>query len=635
TFMLMLLVIPAFVFGGLELYQRVAGGYGVGVASVDGNPITQQEWDATHRQQIEQVVAAQPGMNTAMFETPYAKYVTLERMIDERLVAAAAAKYHLSVSDEQLAQTIANIPEVAALKGADGRIDQKKYAELLRANGQTTEAFEKRIREQMTQQTVLQTLSSASGWQPAILTEQVLKPLLERREVQAAVFPASDYIAKIKPVEADLRAWHQQHQADFYTAPEQASVEYLVLDQAAIQKRHPYTEKDLQAWYVSQGKRYGQPETRRARHILILADEKADAATIAAAKQKAEDLLKELKAKPERFEELAKANSQDPGSAVKGGDLGFFDHSMMVKPFADAAFALQKNGISEVVQSRFGFHIIQLLDIKPSSAPPLSAHKAQVEADFQAERFPQFFAEDSKLFTEALAADRSNLKAAADKLGLTVQTSNAVQRQPVPGAQGVLSSGKFLQALFAPESLDKKQVIEPVSLNEHTLVAGRMVNHSPARALPFEEVKEQVSKDYVQAKAADMAKEAGAKQLQQWQAKPEAATLQQAVVVSKMQPGPFPPPVVESAFRADAAKLPAMQGVELGSFGYAIVRVNKVLPPDADSAAMQAQQAPVVLQALTQAQLQAYLDTLRQMFKIKVNVPRPEMPPELVAPRAG
>ena len=99
--------------------------------------------------------------------------------------------------------------------------------------------------------------------------------------------------------------------------PEQASIEYLLLDAAAVQKRHPFTEKELQEWFAGQGARYGQPETRRASHILIAADEKADAGTLAAARQKAEGLLEEIKAKPERFAELAKI-SKDPGSAARG-----------------------------------------------------------------------------------------------------------------------------------------------------------------------------------------------------------------------------------------------------------------------------------------------------------------------------
>lgn len=629
TGLLMLLVIPSFILGGLELYQRAVGP-GNGVAVVDGKAITQKDWDAVHRERVQQLRASQPGMDDSLLESDFAKYQTLERMVNDYMLAAWVHKHQLYVPDQRVQEALLQIPQVAALRGADGKIDTKAYADLLRQNGKTPEAFEAMIRAQLSEQRLMQVVGVATGWQPAVLTEQAIKPLLTQREVQVALFPAADYAAKVQPDEAQLQTWYGQ-QAARYSVPEQAGIEYLVLDAAAVQKRHPYTEKELQEWFASQGARYGQPETRRASHILIAADEKADAATRAAARKKAEDLLKDIKAKPERFAELAKQHSQDPGSAAKGGDLGFFSRETMVKPFADAAFALKPGGISEVVQSRFGYHIIRLDAVKPAAVASLQAIRKQVENDFRQERQKQDFSNDARLLAEEVAKDRRSLKAAAEKLGLPVQTAQGLTPPPAPRMQGVLAEPAVLRAVFSPQALEGKLASDPIPVgNGQLVVAVRVTAHAAAHTKPYETVKAQVKADYVQAKAAELAVEAGKAQLQQWTQNPASASFAAPQVISRIKPGQYPRAVVDAALRADVAKLPALEGADLGSRGYAIVRIGKVVEAsDSEAAGLRAQLAPAVMQGAEQAQMQAYLNSLRQTLKVKINVPKPALPAEL------
>ena len=627
TGLMLLFVIPSFV-ASVEFYRRTNDAAQPSVARVGGEKITQEEWDAAHQREIAQIQQQNPDADTGMLDSPYAKYATLERLVEQKLITAAAQKYRLYVSDQRVAQTLMQIPEIAALRGTDGKIDQKKYDQLLRDNRRTPEEFEGFIRNQLSQQQVVQGVSASVGWQPTALSEMALKPLLEQREVQVALFKSADYASKVTPSDTDLQAWYKDHAAQ-YQAPEQASIEYLVLDQATIEKRHPTTEQQLKDWYAQNSARFGLPETRRASHILILADEKADAATLAAAKTKAEALLKEVQAKPETFAEVAKKNSQDPGSAAKGGDLGFFKRENMVKPFADAAFALKKGEISPVVQSKYGFHIIQLAEIKAGTTPPLEANKAKVLEQFQQEQLKLHFNNDAKLLAEEVAKDPMSLKAAAEKLGLPLQTAHGVTRTPVPTAQGALAAPPFLKALFSAESLDKKRNTDVVTVGPNQLVAGRVLSHTPARTLPYEEVKAQVLHAYVQAKASALAQAAGATQLKAWLADPSQAKFSEAVVISKMQPGQLPPEVATAALRAERSKLPALQGADLGLQGYAIVRVNKVLDADPQAAALLAQQAPMVTRALSQAQMQAYVESLKKSIDVKINAPKPEVPAAL------
>ena len=624
TGLMMLFIIPSFVFGGFEVYRRISGP-GNGVASIDGQPISQQEWDEAHRHDVAQIRASQPDADAAMLDSPYVRYAALERLIEQRLIAAAIQKFHMQVSDQSVAQALMQIPEIAALRGADGKMDEAKYRQLLRENNKTPEDFEAFVRTQLSQQQILQGISASMGWQPAVLSQEVLRPLLEQREVQVSLFKAADYVSQVSSTEADVQAWFKQH-AKQYVAPEQAQIEYLLLDEAAINKRHPHTEQDVKAWYQQNSAHYSQPETRRASHILILADEAADKATLDAAKAKAQALLTEVKAKPESFAALAKKNSQDPGSAAQGGDLGFFIREKMVKPFADAAFALKKGEISEIVQSKYGFHIIQLQDIKPANTPAFETVKARVTQDYQQEQSNLHFANDTRALAEEVSKNPLSLKAAAEKLGLSLQSANGISRQPAANAQDVLSHPKLLKALFAAQSLDKKHATEVLTLAPNLIAVGRVVAYTPERAKMYDEVKSQLAQDYVQAKAAELAQAAGAAQLKQWAANPQQAQMPAPVLVSKAQPAGQPQAVVSAAMHANRGKLPAFEGVNIAGQGYAIVRVNKVLEPDAAAAAIQAQQVPAVQQALMQAQSLAYLESLKKVLNVKINVPAPAFP---------
>lgn len=133
TGLMMLFIIPSFVFGGFEVYRRISGP-GNGVASIDGQPISQQEWDEAHRHDVAQIRASQPDADAAMLDSPYVRYAALERLIEQRLIAAAIQKFHMQVSDQSVAQALMQIPEIAILRGADGKMDEAKYRQLLREN---------------------------------------------------------------------------------------------------------------------------------------------------------------------------------------------------------------------------------------------------------------------------------------------------------------------------------------------------------------------------------------------------------------------------------------------------------------------------------------------------------------------
>eukprot|EP01041_Mallomonas_annulata_P022325 gene22325-42592_t len=153
------------------------------------------------------------------------------------------------------------------------------------------------------------------------------------------------------------------------------------------------------------------------------------------AKEKAQALLEQARKAPATFAELAMKNSQDTGSAPNGGDLDFFARGAMVKPFEDAAFAMKKGDISDVVESDFGFHIIKLTDVKAPKQPVFEEARAGLEAELRVQQAQRKFAEVAETFTNGVYEQSDSLQPVADKLKLKVQTATGVTRTPAPGAK--------------------------------------------------------------------------------------------------------------------------------------------------------------------------------------------------------
>ncbi|HET8744291.1 MAG TPA: peptidylprolyl isomerase, partial [Ramlibacter sp.] len=463
-----------------------------------------------------------------------------------------------------------------------------------------------------------------SAFAPAGVANVALGSYFERREAQVARFDPADYKAKVQPTEAELQAFYKDN-AQLFQAPEQANIEYVVLDLATIEKTVTVNEADLKTYYEQNAARLAaKPEERRASHILIAVNRNASPEDKAKAKAKAEELLAQVRKNPDSFAEVAKKNSQDPGSAPQGGDLDFFARGAMTKPFEDAVFALKNKGdIAGPVETEFGYHIVKLTDLKVPKQRTFEEAKPELEAQLKREQAQKKYAEAAETFSNTVYEQSDSLKPVADKLKLEIRTGQGVTRNPQPGATGALANPKFLQALFAPEATERKRNTEAVEFGPNQLVSGRVTQYAPARTRPFEEVKEQVRERVVAAKAAELARKDGEAKLAEWKANPAAAQVGEAVTLSRVD-AKQPPKVVEAALRADASKLPALVGVDLGPEGYAIVKVNKVLPRETPQPQQAQQELQQYSQAWTRDEALAYYNVLKDRYKAEILVPQPK-----------
>ena len=608
----LLLIIPSFIFFGIDGYNRSGEGGNTSVATVDGQSITRGEWDQAHQRNVERVRQNTPDVDASQLDTPQARRESLELLIRQRLLLAAARDQHLAPTDQRLQRLFVSDPQFSGLRNPDGSVNR----ELLNAQGLSSEQFAARLRQDLAMQQVLAGITDTS-LAPAATVATAIDSLLQRREIQFERFDPAELRTGINPSDADIEAYFKANEASF-TAPEQASIEYVVLDLQALSAGVAVPEEDLRRYYEENRALYTLAEERRASHVLIKADASMDAEAKAKAKARAEELLVQLRQAPGTFAEVARQNSDDPGSAANGGDLDFFGRGSMVKPFEDAAFSMKPGEISNVIETDFGFHIIKLDATRGGQSKPFEEVRGEIEAEVRKSLAQKRYVDAAEQFTNTAYEQPDSLQPVVDKLKLAKQTAT-VQRTPAPGATGPLASAKLLSAVFSNDALQNKRNTDAVETGSSQLVAARVVSYSPARVLPLAEVKDAVRQRVIDQQASAQARQRGEARLAELQKDPVSAEkMGTTAVVSRDQAQGVPKALVDAILSADPDKLPVLTSVDLGVQGYVVLRVTKLLPREKqpqEDAEWQKQYA----QIWAAAEARAYEQALRSRYKVEID----------------
>jgi peptidyl-prolyl cis-trans isomerase D len=612
-FLLLVLIVPSFVLWGVQGYSTYNEGANAKVAMVDGHGITQAEWDNAHREQSERMRRQSPNVDPKLLDSAQARRESLEGLVRDSVMRTVVAKQNLMVSNERIQRLFQTDPELAFLRTPDGGLNKA----ILAAQGMSPAQFEQRLRQDLTFRQVFQGVS-ATSIAPAGHVATAFDALLQQREVQIQRFNTKDYLARINPSDAELEAYYKDAaNAAQFQSIESADIEYLVLDLDALKKDVKFSEDDLRSYYKSNEARYTVAEERRASHILIKADQSASAQDKAKAKSKAEELLAQLRKAPASFADVARAQSQDPGSAAQGGDLNFFSRGGMVKPFDDAVFAMKAGEISNVVETEFGYHIITLTAVRGGEKKSFDSVRAEIEDEVRKQLAQKRYVESADQFSNLVYEQADSLKPAAEKFGLKIQTAN-VQRGPASSATGVLASPKLLDAVFGAESLRNKHNTEALETAPSQMVSARVLRHNAAHLQPFAEVKQLVRDRVLRKQAIAQASKDGQERLEALKKSGEAAGgLEPAQVVSRVQARDLSRSVVEQIMRADASHLPVVIGVDGGEAGYVVARINKVLPRD-PAVVDPVRAGQQYAQAWTNAEAAAYYAALKARFKVEI-----------------
>jgi len=615
TQLLLALIALPFAFFGVDYYFRGDAGPQA-IATVGRDKVTQNEFDDVLREQQDRM-RQQLGRNfdPAMFDNPEVRYALVDQLVNQRLLENQARTGRFRVTDTQLAQFISALPPFQE----DGKFSPDRYKLVLTAQGMSPLQFEQRVRQELLLAPLQEPVVAANIVARAS-SERYLALLEQQREVAIAAIEPEPFVKNVKVDDAQAKAFYDQNLAAFQI-PEQAKVEYVLLTQEALAARTKVDPADVKSAYDANARQYTTSEERSAAHILIAVKPDASDADKAAAKTKAEALAAQAKANPARFAELAKANSQDPGSAAQGGDLGAFARGSMVKPFEDAVFAAKPGDIVGPVQTDFGYHVIKVNGVTAAKVQAFDEVKGTIEADLKRQKAGQAFASDAEKFQNLVYEQADSLAPVAKALDLKVETTPLVTRSQVQAlAQG---NPKFTQALFAPESLQAKRNTEAIEVAPNVLMAGRIVEYKAATPRPFADVQEEIKRQLTRRAAAELAQKAGMDKLAALQAgktdvegltfgKPELVSRQQA------QAG-LSPDALTKVFQVSPTKLPAYTGATNEAGGFSIYKVVKVVDPPAPDPAKLAAAAGRVGDQLGRELMTAYLASLKAGAEVKIN----------------
>ncbi|MCX7147649.1 MAG: SurA N-terminal domain-containing protein [Sulfuritalea sp.] len=610
---LALITLP-FAFWGVDSYVRNAD-VGAGVATVGGSKITRQELQIAMREQQDRMRAQLGGkVDPAMFETPQMRRAVLDSLVTQRLLAEQTQKARLIVGNDQLIQFIAGVPSLQE----NGKFSKERYETLVAAQGMSKEMFEARLRQDMAMQQLMLPVTEA-GITGQVAANRWLATQLEQREIAEARLLPDNYAGQVK-LAADAVQKHYEANRKQFELPEQVRAEFLVLSRDALVAQAAVSDEDVKAAYQSRADRYKEGETRRASHILIRAAKDAPEAEAKAAKAKAEELLAQVKKTPADFARIAKQNSQDPGSAEKGGDLDWFGRGAMVKAFEDTAFALKDGQISDVVRSDFGFHVIRLTGVRAERSKPFEEVKADLLAELKREAGMKKYAEAAEAFGNTVYEQADSLKPAAEKWKLEIrQTQWLAKGGKLPPP---FDNPKLAAALFSDDGLKNKRNSEAVEVAPGALVSARVLEHKPAALQSLDVVKGDIEKRLVRDEAFKLATKDGEDKLSRL-AKGEVVALNWSPArnVSRTAAQGMPADSLRAVFKADTGKLPAYTGVAVPGNGYALYRISSVkgvgeVGKDDPLGRALAQQ---YTRFVAEEEFSAWMSTLKEKYPVEIN----------------
>jgi peptidyl-prolyl cis-trans isomerase D len=614
--LLALLIVPSFVLVGVSGYQD-RGGAADGVATVDGKKITQQEWENAQRRQIDQarqMMGAQ--FDQKLFDTPEAKQAILDNLVAERAINAEVARGNLTAGDAAVRKKILDIQQ---FRKADGSFDMDQYKAALAAQGMTPDMFDTRLRHDIAIEQLVGSIQQ-TAFAPRTVAARLSDINDQEREVQELLFPAAQFAAQVKVTDDMVKAYYDKN-TTLFQVPETVKAEYVVFNADAVEKQVSVSDAEVADAYNKNKARFLTPEKRSASHVLINAKADAKPADDAAAKAKAQAILDELRKNPADFARIAKAQSQDPGSAELGGDLGTVEKGVFVKPVEDAIYSLKEGEMSGLVRSEFGYHIIKVTKVVPAVQKSLDEARAEITAELKKTKMSAKYSELAETFTNTVYEQADSLKPVADKLGLTVETVAGLTRTPNPAlGSSPANNDKFLKAIFSNDALTNKRNTEAVEVAPSTLVAGRVVEFKPATKRPFAEVEGIIRQRVAQEEALRLARQAGEAKLAAARASGDASGFGDAKTVSRTKQPTINEAAALVVLKADTSKLPAYVGVELPGQGYGVYRIAKVSQPAQPDLARRQQEAEQISSAVGGGETYGFVEALKHKAKAKINV---------------
>lgn len=573
-----------FVFWGID-FQSSASAYAV---KVNGERVPVQTVQRAWQQRLSQMQQMLQG------EVPpdllkAQQNAMLDQFVQQTLLTQRAKELGYHVSDEALANRVREIPQFQA----DGKFSVERYNGLLAQSGYSPSQFEAEIKNELLITQVQNAVVDSAFVAPYELERRYLLAKQER-EIDYALIAASSFASQINITDEQIQSWYDSHKSD-YMSPETVDLEYLEVTRAMAEAKVSVDEKQLRDYFETVKTRFESQERRRARHILISAEDGLDAA---AAEKKAADLTAQAKAGA-NFEELAKKNSKDSGSAQQGGDLGWAGRGVFVGPFEDALFAMTAGEIRGPIKTEFGYHVLKLEEIEAGHLRTFEEARPEIETEYRKERAEQTFSEESQKLDEQSFAALTELAPVAKSLDLPIQRVEGFTRQ---GGGPFGADPEVIKAAFSEDVLERGQNSPIVPVGDDRAVVLRVSNHKPAEPRPLADVRAQIQESLKTQAMRDAAAKQGAEavaRLQKGEAWSAVASEFKLAPAGKRfvtrQDQVAPQAVLRAAFDTPRAQVseakPVIAGVTTDDGNYAVWLLSAVRAPDAAAEPAQERQA--------------------------------------------
>jgi len=479
-----LITIP-FAFWGIDSY--LGGGGPPVVAKVNGTEITERAFNQNvQRTRIELRDRLGDAYDPALFGTDRIRQQVLDRMIRDTVLLDASTDMGLRVSDQAVQASILAEPYFQV----DGKFSKEAYERALHLQGLTSTGYEESQRQRLLM-TQLPRAVADTEFVTAPAVAEAMRLLQQHREIAYVRLPSADFAPDEPPTEAEIKAYYNDHQQAFET-PEEVRISYLLLDgKAQAAKTEDVSEADLRAQYESRLDEFTEPEQRHIRHILVSLPPDADEAQAAKARKRLEAIRARIEG-GEDFATVAEEVSQDPASAKQGGDLGFVRRGLLDPAFELVAFSLKPDVVSEPVRSRFGYHLVEVLEVKGGKPKPFEEVRDQLVAEASSGHAESLFFDQAEQLATLTYESPDSLVPAAEALGLEVKTTDWIPRQG--GGEGLFANPKVLKAAFSADVLEmgsNSELIEPDPDGLQALVL-RVDDHRPASVRPLDEVRDEI-----------------------------------------------------------------------------------------------------------------------------------------------
>ncbi len=476
------------------------GGPGQGVlAKVGGEDVTLVEVQREAEQMIRQQFP-RGGPQMSMLR-PYFQSRAAENLINRDALIAEAKRMGFRVSDGELRDELQHGRYSAVFFPNGNFIGQDAYIGKLQEADLSVQQFESSLKNDILLDKIRNLIAGAATVSDAEVHDEFEKQNTKVK-FEYAVLSKDDVMKGIHPTDSELKAFYDRNKASYANSiPEKRKIKYALIDTSALASQVKVTPSDLQSYYNQHREEYRVPEQVNVRHILIKTpapgpDGKVDQKGVDAARKKAEDVLKQLKAGAS-FEALAKKDSDDPGSAANGGSLGWIQRGRTVPEFEKAAFSLPKGGTSGLVQSSYGFHIIHVDDKDQAHLKTLDEVKDQIEPILQKQKATQTAQSQADALLKQ--ARSSNLEKAASDHGVKVVTTDFVSRNDM--LPGVGPSPQLMGAVF--NEPDKNAPVDEAQISQGFVIF-QVTGVEPPATPTFEQIRDRVETEFKNERAAQL-----------------------------------------------------------------------------------------------------------------------------------